>query len=97
MGQVYQARDSRLGRFVALKVIREGVSDRLQREAKAIAALNHPHICTVYDVGPDYLVMEYIDGEPLRCPVRLSTALIYAGKSCRRSRQRTITASSTAT
>ena len=80
MGQVYQARDSRLGRSVAIKVLREGVSDRFQREANAIAALNHPHICTLYDIGPDYLVMEYIEGEPLRGPVALRTALLYAGQ-----------------
>ncbi len=80
MGQVYRARDTRLERIVAIKVVREGVSDRFQREARAIAALNHPHICTLYDVGPDYLVMEYIEGEPLRCPMNLRNALLYAGQ-----------------
>jgi predicted Ser/Thr protein kinase len=80
MGQVYRARDTRLDRVVAIKVVREGVSDRFQREARAIAALNHPHICTLYDVGPDYLVMEYIEGEPLRCPMNLRNAMLYAGQ-----------------
>jgi serine/threonine protein kinase len=51
MGEVYRARDPRLGRDVALKVCRESFSQRFQREARAIAALNHGHICHVYDVG----------------------------------------------
>ena len=97
MGQVYRARDTRLERIVAIKVVREGVSDRFQREARAIAALNHPHICTLYDVGPDYLVMEYIEGEPLRCPMNLRNALLYAGRSWRHSRRHTGTALCTAT
>jgi tRNA A-37 threonylcarbamoyl transferase component Bud32 len=80
MGEVYKARDTRLKRDVAIKVVREGMSDRFQREARAIAALNHPHICTLYDVGPDYLVMEYIEGEPLRYPMNLRNALLYAGQ-----------------
>ena len=69
MGEVYRARDTRLGRTVAIKVARERFSDRFQREARAIAGLNHPHICTLYDVGPNYLVMEYIDGKPLEGPL----------------------------
>jgi predicted Ser/Thr protein kinase len=80
MGQVYRARDTRLGRSVAIKIMREGLSERFHREASAIAALNHPHICTLYDVGPDYLVMEYIEGEPLRCPLSLQKTLAYAGQ-----------------
>jgi WD40 repeat protein len=60
--------------------MREGVSDRFHREASAIAALNHPHICTLYDVGSDYLVMEYIEGEPLRCPTSLRNIPVYAGQ-----------------
>src|SRR5215469_5282710 len=59
MGQVFRARDPRLGRSVAIKVSQQRFAERFEREAKAIAALNHPHICTLYDVGPDYLVMEY--------------------------------------
>lgn len=65
MGEVWKALDTRLGRTVAIKVSRAEFSERFEREAKAIAQLNHPHICTLYDVGPDYLVMEYIEGEPL--------------------------------
>src|SRR5215510_13490414 len=65
MGVVYRARDSRLGRDVAVKVSAERFSDRFEREARAVAALNHPNICTLHDVGPDYLVMELIEGETL--------------------------------
>ena len=65
MGQVYRARDSRLNRDVAIKVSGEQFSERFESEAKAIAALNHPNICQIYDVGPDFLVMEYIDGRPI--------------------------------
>src|SRR5947209_8042942 len=68
MGEVWKARDTRLGRFVAIKKSQSNFSDRFSREAQAIAALNHPHICQLYDVGPDYLVMEYVDGGPLRPP-----------------------------
>jgi eukaryotic-like serine/threonine-protein kinase len=65
MGQVFSAIDTRLGRKVAIKVSHEHFSDRFGREAKAISGLNHPHICTLYDVGPNYLVMELVAGEPL--------------------------------
>ncbi len=65
MGQVYRAQDSRLNRNVAIKVSGVQFSERFESEAKAIAALNHPNICQIYDVGPDYLVMEYIDGRPV--------------------------------
>jgi eukaryotic-like serine/threonine-protein kinase len=65
MGEVYRARDARLNRDVAVKVSTEEFSDRFEREAKAIAALNHPNICQIYDVGPNYLVMEFIDGAPI--------------------------------
>ena len=60
MGTVYRARDTRLDRTVAIKKCREAFSERFEREARAIAALNHPHICHLYDVGPDYLVMELV-------------------------------------
>jgi len=66
MGTVYRARDMRLGRDVALKVTQERFSARFEREARAIAALNHPNICTLYDVGPNYLVMELVEGETLK-------------------------------
>ncbi len=65
MGEVYKARDTRLNRMVAVKTSREQFSERFQREALAIAALNHPNICQLYDVGPDYLVMELVEGAPL--------------------------------
>src|SRR5271170_31777 len=65
MGEVYRARDTRLDRTVAIKVSNEQFTDRFQREAHAVAALNHPNICQLYDVGPNYLVMEFIDGSPL--------------------------------
>ena len=65
MGQVYRARDSRLNRDVAIKVSGERFSERFESEAKAIAALNHPNICQIYDVGPNYLIMEYVDGLPI--------------------------------
>ena len=65
MGEVYRARDARLNRFVAIKVSAAQFSERFEREAKAIAALNHPNICQIYDVGPNYLVMEYVDGAPI--------------------------------
>lgn len=69
MGEVHKATDTRLGRTVAIKLLYGSHSDRFEREARAIAALNHPHICTLYDVGPDYLVMEYIEGVPLKGPM----------------------------
>src|SRR5579864_5249282 len=65
MGQVYRARDTRLGREVALKVSSARFTERFEREAKAIAALNHPNICQLYDVGPNYLVMELVEGPTL--------------------------------
>src|ERR1044071_9598212 len=65
MGEVYCARDTRLDRTVAVKVSAEQFSERFEREARAVAALNHPNICTLYDVGPNYLVMEFIEGPTL--------------------------------
>jgi serine/threonine protein kinase len=65
MGEVYRARDTRLDRVVAIKVSHERFSERLEREARAVAALNHPNICQLYDVGPDYLVLEYVEGAPV--------------------------------
>jgi serine/threonine-protein kinase len=75
MGEVYRARDSRLARDVAIKVLPPAFADeplrrrRFEQEARAIAALNHPHVCHIHDVGPDYLVLEYVDGEPLAGPL----------------------------
>src|SRR5580698_10627778 len=68
MGEVWKARDTRLERFVAIKVSREKFSERFNREARAVAALNHTNICQLYDVGPDYLVMEYVAGTPVSPP-----------------------------
>src|ERR1700756_5228946 len=75
MGEVYRARDTRLDRIVAIKVLPEHLSanpdlkQRFEREARAISALNHPRICTLHDVGHqdgvDFLVMEYLEGETL--------------------------------
>jgi len=75
MGEVYCARDPRLNRDVAIKVSAAQFSERFEREAKAIAALNHPNICQIYDVGPNYLVMEYIEGETPKGPMPLDEAL----------------------
>src|SRR3989441_7770652 len=65
MGEVYRARDPRLGREVAIKVSAERFNDRFEREVHAVAALNHPNICHLYDVGPNYLVMELVEGPTL--------------------------------
>jgi serine/threonine protein kinase len=80
MGAVWKARDTRLNRLVAIKTSEKRFSERFEREAQAIAALNHPHICSLYDVGPDYLVMEYVEGEALRVPVSLDQALAVASQ-----------------
>lgn len=65
MGVVYRATDTRLGREVAIKFATEGFSERFEREARAVAALNHPNICTLYDVDAKYLVMELVEGPTL--------------------------------
>src|SRR5579864_4705965 len=83
MGEVYKARDTRLDRVVAIKVSKEEFSERFEREARNVAALNHPNICTLYDIGPNYLVMEFVEGELLskiieRGPLPLDKALSYA-------------------
>src|SRR5258708_2500594 len=82
MGEVYKARDTRLDRIVAVKVSKQEFSERFEREARAVAALNHPHICTLYDVGANYLVMEYIEGSPLKGPLPLDEAIRLAGQIC---------------
>ena len=93
MGEVYRARDKRLDRTVAVKVLASSRSgnpeyrQRFEREARTVAALSHPHICPVYDIGVhdglDYLVMEYLEGENLAAriakgPLPIDQALIYA-------------------
>jgi len=93
MGEVYRARDTRLNRIVAIKVLpahfndRSELRERFEREARTIASLSHPHICTLYDVGregsTDFLVMEYLEGETLAAglkkgPLPLEQVLQYA-------------------
>src|SRR3989442_2993328 len=85
MGQVFRARDTRLGRAVAIKVCDEQFIARFEREARAISSLNHPNICTVYDVGPNYLVMELVEGETMAArlkhgPLPVKTALLYGSQ-----------------
>ena len=65
MGEVYRAQDTRLRRDVAIKVSAERFSERFEMEARAIASLNHPNVCTLHDVGPNYLVMELVEGQTL--------------------------------
>jgi serine/threonine-protein kinase len=78
MGEVYKVRDTRLDRIVAIKIAKEQFSERFEREARAVAQMNHPHICQLYDVGPDYLVMELVDGKPLAGPMPAAGAIRHA-------------------
>ena len=85
MGEVFRAVDTRLGRAVAIKTTREQFSARFEREARAISSLNHPNICTLHDVGPNYLVMELVEGETIAArlksgPLPVKTALLYASQ-----------------
>src|SRR5216684_1433184 len=80
MGEVYKARDTRLDRMVAIKTSKAEFSERFAREAKAIAALNHPHICQLHDVGPNYLVKELVEGSPPKGPLAVEKAVEYAGQ-----------------
>jgi Tol biopolymer transport system component len=80
MGEVYQARDTRLGRDVAVKVSAAQFTERFDREARAVAALNHPNICTLHDVGPNYLVMEFVEGEAPKGPLPLDETLRIASQ-----------------
>src|SRR5579864_155414 len=80
MGEVWRARDTRVDRIVAIKFSQASFNERFQREGRAIAALNHPNICTLHDVGPDYIVMELVEGEPLQGPVAVDLALRYAAQ-----------------
>jgi serine/threonine protein kinase len=93
MGEVYRARDTRLDRIVAVKILPDHLSDRaelrerFEREARTVASLNHSHICTLYDIGrqdgTNFLVMEYLEGETLaerlkKGPLPLDQVLQYA-------------------
>jgi serine/threonine protein kinase len=85
MGEVFRAIDTRLGRAVAIKTNHEQFNARFEREARAISSLNHPNICTLYDVGPNYLVMELVEGETLAArlkqgPAPIQTALLYGSQ-----------------
>ena len=85
MGEVYRAVDTRLGRAVAIKITQKQFIERFEREARAISSLNHPYICTLYDVGPNYLVMELVEGETIAArlksgPLPVKTALLYASQ-----------------
>jgi len=80
MGEVYRAEDTRLGRTVAVKISAERFTERFEREARVVASLNHPNVCTLFDVGPNYLVMELVDGPTLedrlkQGPIPLEEAL----------------------
>src|SRR5271167_1950409 len=77
MGEVYKARDTRLDRIVAIKVSQAQFSERFENEARAVAALNHPNICTLHDVGPDYLVMEFVEGARLKGPLPVEKTVEY--------------------
>ncbi len=82
MGEVYKALDTRLNRTVAIKISNEKFSERFGRESRAVAALNHSHICVLHDVGPNYLVMEYVEGAPLKGPITAELAVKYAAQIC---------------
>ena len=82
MGEVYKARDTRLDRTVAIKILKGGFSDRFMREAKTIGSLNHAHICTLHDVGPDYLVLEYVEGTPVKGPLPLPEVVRLGQQIC---------------
>jgi len=75
MGEVWKARDTRLNRIVAIKRLKDQHTARFEQEARAIAALNHQNICQIYDVGPDYLVMEYVEGKPVNGPLDVEEAV----------------------
>ena len=101
MGEVFRAVDTRLGRHVAIKFAHQQFTARFEREARAISSLNHPNICTLYDIGPNYLVMELLEGDTIaarlkngRCPS--NRPYVMRRRSPARSPRRTSTGSSTA-
>ncbi len=75
MGEIWKARDTRLNRTVVIKRLKSEQRVRIDQEARAVAALNHPNICQIYDIGPDYLVLEYVEEVPLRGPLETSEAI----------------------
>jgi eukaryotic-like serine/threonine-protein kinase len=75
MGEVWKALDTRLNRLVALKMLKAEYAGRFKSEARAVAALNHPHVCQLYDIGPDYLVLEYVEGKLLKGPLAIEEAV----------------------
>jgi len=86
MGEVFRAIDTRLGRSVAIKAMPERFSTHFEREARAISSLNHPNICTLYDVGANYLVMELVEGETLAARLKrgrlpIETVRQYGGQT----------------
>jgi serine/threonine protein kinase len=91
MGEVYRARDQRLPRDAAIKISAQKFSDRFAREAHIIASLTHPNISTLYDVGPDYLVMELVEGPTLAERIKLGPLdLIERRACCDRGRRRLV-------
>ena len=116
MGEVYKARDTRLDRIVAIKILATGAASdplrlrRFEHEARAVAALNHPNICALYDIGSEqsgggaihFLVMEHLEGDTLlrrlrRGPLPLAQALECGAQIADALARRTVRASSTAT
>jgi eukaryotic-like serine/threonine-protein kinase len=85
MGEVFRGIDTRLGRPVAIKVVHQQFNARFEREARAISSLNHPHICTLYDIGPNYLVMELLEGETVAA--RLKSGLLQVDDALRYAEQ----------
>lgn len=77
IGEVWKAMDTRVDRVVAVKFSGERFSSRLDREAHAVAALNHPNICALFDIAPDFVVMEYVEGSPAHGPMPIDEALAY--------------------
>jgi serine/threonine protein kinase len=96
MGEVWKARDTRLGRVVAIKKVREKHGERFKQEARSIAALNHTNICRLFDIGPDYLVLEYVEGKPYQVLFQKKKLSVWQFRLPPHSRQPTRRASSIA-